>query len=332
VRPPVVFVVLCAALVLVPAAPARRAKAPFGLFIHYGPSALVNAPNQTDWMRGVWSTGYPQLVSGFHPNPSAVTQWVALARASGASYVTFTAKHHDGYTLWHTSAETDAAAGASNWGVPADEDLLAALASACRAAHLKLYVYFSLPDWYSHWYRVANADHFLPIAEAQLTELLTHYGPLAGVWLDGTWDRPDSFWHLDELIALIHRLQPKAEVGVNRQPAGPGEDFSIFESSFPAGRPTARTEVTYPIGSQWFYSTLDAPHTHAWVVQLRAHAARLGLRLLLDVPPRADGSFDPADVAALLGHPLPAPIFPSSRSTSERSTRIAAADGSDSRS
>jgi alpha-L-fucosidase len=296
-----VLLALGAALLLAPAASPRTQAPPFGIFLHYGPSTLLNAASTEAWMRGVWDTSYPQLVARFHANPVAVRRWVALAKASGASYITFTAKHHDGYTLWHTNGETDTAAGASSWSVPVGEDMLAALAPACRAAHLKLYVYFSLVDWYSHWYRVSSADHFLPIVENQLTEILTRYGPLAGIWFDGTWDRPAEFWHLDELVALVHRLQPSAAVGVNRQPEGQGEDFSIWEEGFPAPNPAAPTESTYPIRAQWFYSILDAPHTHAWVVSLRARARQLGVRLLLDVPPRADGSFDPADVAALLG-------------------------------
>lgn len=308
-RPPAALALVAALLCVSPAAAGKprpaavrvRPQSPLGIFIHYGPSTLLNADSTADWMRGVWAPTYPQLAQQFHPNPQAVQEWVALAKAAGATYITFTAKHHDGYTLWHTTGETDAAAGASNWSVSADDDMLAALAPACRAAHLKLYVYFSLPDWYSHWYRTSNADRFIPIVENQLTEILTRYGPLAGIWLDGTWDRPPDFWHLDELISLIHSLQPHASVGVNTQPPVAGEDFSIFEQSFPATPAVTPTEVTYPIGSQWFYSTDDVPQTHAWFVALRRRATRLHVRLLLDVPPRADGTFDPAFVSAVLG-------------------------------
>ena len=61
---------------------------------------------------------------------------------------------------------------------------------------------------------------------AQLTELLTSYGPIAGIWFDGWWDRKDADWRLERTYALIHRLQPAALVGNNHHRAPfAGEDF-----------------------------------------------------------------------------------------------------------
>ncbi len=190
----------------------RAAK--LGLFIHYGPSTLLNAPTTDAWWRGIWDPAYPQLVAArFRPSTKAVAQWVALAARMHAAYLVFTAMHHDGYRLWASDVPGDAAAGATNWGVDRSHDLLATLAKACRKAHLQLYVYFSLVDLYSHAYRVSDAATHLAAEEQQLTEIFTRYGPLAGVWFDGTWDRPEGFFHLDELSATVHALQPDALVG-----------------------------------------------------------------------------------------------------------------------
>src|SRR5258706_363848 len=80
---------------------------------------------------------------------------------------------------------------------------------------------------------------YLAFMNAQLTELLTHYGEIGGIWFDGMWDKPDADWHLDETYALIHRLQPGALVGSNHHATPyPGEDFQIFEKDLP-GKNTA---------------------------------------------------------------------------------------------
>lgn len=283
-----------------------------GLFIHYGPSTLLDTSDGAAWVSGIWSTSYPALVGTFHPNAAAAASWVALAERIGANYIVFTAKHHDGYALWPTNVHFDRSAGASRyqWEVSPDEDVLGALVRAARAAGMPLYVYYSLPDWYEHSYRVSDPVRFLPLVKAQLHELLTDYGPFAGVWLDGAFDRPLSFWHLPDLEAEIHELQPRTEIGVNRHPSGidAGEGFQIYESTLPSVAATMPTQVTYPIGKWWFYSETDKPRSHASLLSLEHRANRLGASLLLDVPPRGDGSIDPAYVKALVGAAAPAAV------------------------
>ena len=88
--------------------------------------------------------------------------------------------------------------------------------------------------------------------KAQLTELLTNYGKIAGIWFDGE----DQFeyiinengkrelidkkmdFKLEEIYSLIHNLQPQALIGSNHHLApNPGEDFQMFEKDLP-GRNT----------------------------------------------------------------------------------------------
>jgi alpha-L-fucosidase len=278
-------------------APIRAAA--LGLFIHYGPSSLLNAPSSDAWWREIDGRTYPRFVAQrFRPNPARAAQWVALAKQMGASYLVFTAKHHDGYRLWASTADRDTAGGARNWGVSRSRDLLAAVAADCRRAGISLYVYFSLLDDYSHAYRVSDGRAFQAEVEQQLTEILTRYGPLAGIWFDGTWNATiERTLDFPKLVALVHRLQPGATVGNNAQPPFRGEDYSIFEQKIPKdGAGAALPEqATYPIGDQWFYSTRDS-HTKT-VAQLRRlvkAARRAHVSLLLDVPPRPDGTFDPA--------------------------------------
>ena len=73
--------------------------------------------------------------------------------------------------------------------------------------------------------------------DAQLRELLTNYGDVAGIWFDGWWDRPEADWQLQRTYSLIHQPQPAALVGANHHHRpNPGEDFQMFEKDLPGGR------------------------------------------------------------------------------------------------
>jgi alpha-L-fucosidase len=308
--------VLAALVLLVPAAasaatsrPAAK-PSPLGIFIHYGPSILLDTADGEQWIRSVWAPGYLDTVRSFHANAAAATQWVAFAKRAGATYITFTAKHHDGYALWHRTVVWDRSAGAAavQWEVSAEDDVLAALAPACRDAGLKLYIYYSLIDWYAHTYRASKSAPYVTSMEAELTELLTRYGPVAGVWLDGIWDRPAEFWHLDELKAHIRSLQPFAAIAVNRHPPAmeSEEDFATFENAFPATRSAKPQEVTFPVGRWWFYSSHDVLKPVAELRRMLARAAATRSRVLLAVPPRGDGSIDAAYLRTILAARAPA--------------------------
>jgi alpha-L-fucosidase len=209
-------------------------------------------------------------------------------------------KHHDGYDLWPSRLTT--------WSAPRDHDLLATLAPAARRAHLRLFLYYSLLDLHEPTYR-RDMGAYLAFVRAQLRELLTSYGPIAGIWFDGTWDRAISDPQLESLYALIHRLQPWALVTTNHHRAPlPGEDFQVFEAGFPgrpapawAAAPVSKLahQAAITLGPTWFWSGRDAPLSSARFEHLLAEARATHTSLLANVPPRPDGSIG-ADVLAAL--------------------------------
>ena len=139
--------------------------------------------------------------------------------------------------------------------------------------------------------------------DAQLTELLTNYGPIGGIWFDGWWDKPDADWQLERQYTLIHRLQPGCLIGNNHHKAPfDGEDFQMFERDLPGQNKagySADAEISalplescetmnntwgYNINDRNFKSTKQLIHT-------LVGAAGNNANLLLNVGPRPGGDF-----------------------------------------
>jgi hypothetical protein len=262
-----------------------------GLFIHYGPSTLLEARSDRQWWHRVQSSRIRSAAAAFHPNLDHVDQWVVLAKRLGASYLTVTAKHHDGFALWRSDL--------SRWSVGRNEDVIRRVSRDARKAHLKLFLYYSLLDLHEVSYDDPHVYRRLVLG--QLRELLTRYGPIGGIWLDG-WSERFSDRDLEEIYALVHTLQPTALVATNhhRQPLK-NEDFQIFESAFPGDRSPKRLrtpvsglhhEVAMKLAQTWFWSP-SATMSNERMNRLIERAERRRESLLLDIPPRGDASFDP---------------------------------------
>ncbi len=138
--------------------------------------------------------------------------------------------------------------------------------------------------------------------DAQLTELLTGYGDIAGIWFDGIWDRRDADWRLRRTYDLIHKLRPAAMVGNNHHMVPfAGEDFQMFEKDLP-GKNTAGFNAESKIGDlpletcetingAWGYNSED--HNFKSTQQLIhyvAKAAGNNANFLLNIGPKPDGT------------------------------------------
>jgi alpha-L-fucosidase len=147
--------------------------------------------------------------------------------------------------------------------------------------------------------------------DGQLTELLTNYGPIAGIWFDGMWDKPDADWHLQKTYALIHKLQPAALIIPNHhQTPRPGEDVQTFERDLP-GSNTAGFNTTYiskniPLESSdtlngaWGFNIGDSNYkSPADLERKLVRAAGNNSNLLLNIGPYPNGEIDPQFVTRL---------------------------------
>jgi alpha-L-fucosidase len=270
--------------------------------------------------RKIPAADYEKLPPLFNPVAFDPAEWVALVKAAGMNYITITSKHHDGFAMFDSKV--------SDWDIidrtPYRKDVLKLLAEECHRQGIKLFFYHSQLDWHHPDYfprgrtgrdaerpEKGEFSRYIDYMNAQLTELLTNYGDIAGIWFDGWWDRPDAHWRLDETYSLIHRLRPAALIGANhhRRPF-PGEDFQMFEKDLP-GHNTAGFNAESEIGSlpleycdtisgAWGFNINDRKYKSTKdLVHMLARAAGYNSNFLLNVGPMPDGRIQPEFVVRL---------------------------------
>ncbi len=289
-------------------------EARFGMFITWGPYSVLEDGEWVMHWRKLTVDDYAPLAARFNPIAFDAAGIVSLAKSAGMKYITVTTKHHDGFAMWHTRQ--------TPWNIvdatPYRMDVLRMLAGECRRQGLKLFLYHSHLDWkhpdyyprgwtgiYSGRPETGDFGLYLDFLDRQLTELLTGYGEIAGVWFDGWWDKPGAGWRLDRTYALVHALQPQALIGNNhhRLPFE-GEDFQIWEKDLPgentAGLSTGAAvgslplETTDTINDSWGYNKNDRHYKSTPdLVRYLALAAARNSNFLLNVGPRPDGSIQP---------------------------------------
>lgn len=297
----------------------RDAK--FGLFIHWG---VYSQLAQGEWVmenRSIPVDTYEWLASAFNPVKFDAREWVALAKAAGVRYITITARHHDGFSMFATKATRY---NIVDW-TPFARNPMKELADECRKEGIKLFFYYSQLDWHhaDYWPRgrtgratdradAGDWSRYLDFMDSQLEELLTKYGPVGGIWFDGMWDKPEADWRLERTYALIHRLQPSALIVPNHHKAPlPGEDVQTFEQDLPgantAGFNTTEIgslplETSLTINQSWGFNITDKRFKSTReLIGYLVRAAGNDANLLLNVGPRPDGTIQPEAVERLRG-------------------------------
>jgi alpha-L-fucosidase len=292
------------------------------LFLHFG----VNTFTDREWGDG---TEDPAI---FVPSRFNAGQWVRAAKAAGFRAMILTAKHHDGFCLWPT-ATTRHSVASSPWRDGAG-DVVRDFVDACRAVGLKPGLYCS--PWDRNAPSYGDSARYNDLYCAQLTELLTRYGPITEVWFDGAngegpngkhqvYDWP-RFW------GLVRRLQPHAVmfsdagpdvrwIGNERGVAGdpnwsvvdpevvpyPGVSGDAVMDELQHGDPNGtvwrpgETDVSIRPGWFWHPAEDDRVRTAEDLVDLYFTSVGRNSKLLLNVPPTRDGLLHDTDVSRLVG-------------------------------
>lgn len=288
----------------------RDAK--FGIFLHWGLYSMLATGEWTMTNNNLNYREYAKLAGGFYPSKFDAARWVSAIKASGAKYICFTSRHHEGFSMFHTRYSDYNIVDAT----PFKRDVLKELADECHKQGIRLHLYYSHIDWYREdapWGRTGrgtgrpnpegNWDSYYQFMNNQLTELLTNYGEIGAIWFDGWWDQdqnPDFDWHLPEQYALIHRLQPACLVGNNHhQTPFEGEDIQIFERDLPGENKAGLSgqdisalplETCETMNGMWGYKITDqnykSPKT---LIHYLVKAAGRDANLLLNIGPQPDG-------------------------------------------
>ncbi len=292
----------------------------FGIFIHWGIYSMLGQGEWAMQLQNLDYQEYARLAGGFNPSRFDAREWVRAIKASGAKYITITSRHHDGFSMFRSAASTYNIVDATPFG----RDVIGELAEACREEGIRLHFYYSHLDWgrTDYWPRGRTGRgtgrpegrdgdwrHYLGFINAQLTELLTQYGPVGAIWFDGLWDMDShpreeqpAIWNLEEQYALIHRLQPGCLIGNNHHIAPfEGEDIQIFERDLPGeneagyseGQEIAHLplETCQTMNRSWGYDIKDKDYKSPEdLIRYLVRTAGKGANLLLNIGPRPDGT------------------------------------------
>ncbi|HEX6891877.1 MAG TPA: alpha-L-fucosidase, partial [Chryseolinea sp.] len=295
--------------------------AKFGLFIHWGVYSVLGDGEWVMNQQQIPVNTYEKLPAFFNPTDFDPKAWVQMVKDAGMKYITITSKHHDGFAMWDSKV--------SDYNIvkrtPYGKDVLKMLADECHKQGIKLFFYHSQLDWHhpdyfprgntggSYTGRPESGDFnkYLDYMDTQLSELLTNYGDIAGIWFDGMWDKKDADWRLEKTYKLIHQLKPAALVGSNHHRAPyEGEDFQMFEKDLPGHNTTGFSseqvvgalpkETCETINNSWGFHLKDDHHKDKKVlVQYLVKAAGYGANFLLNVGPMPNGKIQPEHVASL---------------------------------
>jgi alpha-L-fucosidase len=273
----------------------------FGMFIHFNIPTFMDQ----DWADPDAS---PTL---FNPGRLDCNQWARAAKSAHMSYGCLTTKHHSGFCIWDTKT-TDY----NVMNSPLKRDVVREYTEAFRAQGLKVCLYYSILDTHHKLRPGFITRQHIEMIKAQLTELLTHYGEITALIIDG-WDAPWSRISYDdvpfeEIYTLIKTLQPNCVVMDLNSAKYPPEallytDIKSYEQGAGQKISTATNRLPalscLPLNSAWFWKT-DFPTTPVKDPKMLVNEDiipynKIYDNFILNVAPNRDGLIDDNALAAL---------------------------------
>lgn len=272
----------------------------FGMFLHF---------NMATFQDREWGdpTGPAEA---FHPTNLDTDQWALAAKSAGMTYGCLTTKHHDGFCIWPTKTRSASVRNTSH-----KIDVVKAYADSFRKHGLKVALYYSILDLREDIRHFNVTPDKIKLIKDQLTELLTQYGEVNALIIDG-WDAPWSRITYEEIpfheiYALVKKLQPNcliSELNAGAYPASAlyYSDIKAFEQNAGQMLPgdsdvPALSCVTLTDGWFWKQSDVNADLkpmkriVEEWLIPQNERFCNL----ILNAPPNREGRLSPNVIARL---------------------------------
>ncbi|UBM60195.1 alpha-L-fucosidase [Marinilongibacter aquaticus] len=324
----------------------------FGLMMHWGTYSIWGiveswslCPEDVGWTkrRGPYADDYFEykkayegLKDQFNPTDFNPEKWADAAEMAGMKYVVFTTKHHDGFCMFDTQ-QTDYNIMHSAFGKNPRANIANEVFKAFRVKDFMIGAYFSKPDWHtpSYWWpyfppkdRNPSYDpakypekwaEFKKFTYNQIEELMTNYGSVDILWLDGGWVRPRKTidpsveWQKDikvdqdidmANIAKMARSHQPGLLMVDRTVGGRFENYVTPEQHIPDHYLPYPWETCMTMGNSWSYVPNDKYKSSRTLIHNLANIVSRNGNLLLNIGPSPQGDFAPEayDRLKAIGH------------------------------
>lgn len=313
----------------------------FGLLMHWGTYSewgIVESwsicPEDEGWTqrRGPYAANYfdymkayENLQTTFNPTKFDPDKWAAAAKDAGMKYVVFTTKHHDGFCMFDTK-QTDYKITSSKtpFSTNPKANVAKEVFNAFRKDGFMIGAYFSKPDWHCPFYwwpyfppkdRNVNYDpkkypdhwnDFKNYTYNQIQELMSDYGSIDILWLDGGWVRPKSTidtsvewqrgitYDQDIDMARIAKMARTHQPGllvVDRTVSGVYENYVTPEQTIPATPMEHPWESCITMGNSWSYVPNDHYKSTNELVHMLLEIISRGGNFLLNIGPSPEGDW-----------------------------------------
>ena len=302
----------------------------FGVLFHWG---LYSVPGMVEswaicdenWITRDTTRTYQQYMDWYFgladqlcPTKFDPQQWAKACKDAGMKYMIFTTKHHDGFCMFD-SQETDFTIAKHAFKDDPRKDVLKHVLDAFREQQFTIGTYFSKPDWHSQYYwwdvyakKGRNVNYpidqhpqrwekFKQFTHNQMNEILSRYGKVDILWLDGGWVAKENRGQdldMPEVARIARKNQPGIII-VDRTIHGPYENYQTPERTIPETQLNFPWESCIPLSDDWGWVPRPRFKSPEKVIGTLIEIVAKGGNLVLGVGPTPEGLIEPESVSRL---------------------------------